>query len=270
MLFGAFRPQTTREIKKVTASERTRPFLGVPWRDLLCAFPSNNSRRKHCHSTNPISLVHVLFHAFSQFRRPEGHLPANLDSSDSQPSPSTSSGQALRSWVVCQHAESLARPILNKFYGPTKVVPWLLADSGCRNTREFCRVGSEEVLQSLRTASRNGTNCIGNAASPFTAPSFSGSKVSPKMRQMIERVRINVASHGLGPLLIRDGDIPYRTLKRGRSVCRLSSFTVGVAAIRSYRACGRRLWISQQRSRDTRHVLCAYQRDCGAPVAPWQ
>jgi hypothetical protein len=37
--------------------------------------------RKHCHSTNPISLVHVLFHEFSKLRRPEGHLRANLDSS---------------------------------------------------------------------------------------------------------------------------------------------------------------------------------------------
>src|ERR1700677_4075103 len=35
---------------------------------------------KHFHSTNPISLVHVLFHAFSKLRRPEGHLRANLDS----------------------------------------------------------------------------------------------------------------------------------------------------------------------------------------------
>jgi hypothetical protein len=32
--------------------------------------------RKHCHSTNPISLVHVLFHAFSKLRRPERRLNA--------------------------------------------------------------------------------------------------------------------------------------------------------------------------------------------------
>jgi hypothetical protein len=50
---------------------------------------------------------------------------------------------------------------------------WLLADSSCsRNTSEFCRVGSEELLQSLRTASRDGANCIGNAASLFIAPFF--------------------------------------------------------------------------------------------------
>jgi hypothetical protein len=30
------------------------------------------------HSTNPISLVHVLFHAFTKLRRPEGHLRAKL------------------------------------------------------------------------------------------------------------------------------------------------------------------------------------------------
>ena len=51
-------------------------------------------------------------------------------------------------------------------------VGWLLADSGCcGNISEFCRVGSEEVLQSLRTASRDGVNGIGDATSLF-APSF--------------------------------------------------------------------------------------------------
>jgi hypothetical protein len=54
---------------------------GVPWRDLRCALPSSNSRRKHCDSTNPISLVYVLFHAFSKLRRAEGPLRVNLDSS---------------------------------------------------------------------------------------------------------------------------------------------------------------------------------------------
>ena len=53
------------------------------------------------------------------------------------------------------------------------------------------------------------------------------------MRQMIERVRIDLASHGFGPLLIRDADISYRTLERALSVSTIS-FTVGVAAIRSY------------------------------------
>ena len=51
---------------------------------------------------------------------------------------------------------------------------WLLADSGCsRNISEFCRVGSEEVLQSLRMASCDGANCVGNAANLLIAPSFS-------------------------------------------------------------------------------------------------
>ena len=51
---------------------------------------------------------------------------------------------------------------------------WLLADSGCsRNTSEFCCVGPEEVLQSLRSASRDGANCVGNSASLFIAPFFS-------------------------------------------------------------------------------------------------
>jgi hypothetical protein len=31
MLFGAFRPQTTREIKKVTASERSRGICSSPY-----------------------------------------------------------------------------------------------------------------------------------------------------------------------------------------------------------------------------------------------
>jgi hypothetical protein len=49
----------------------------------------------------------------------------------------------------------------------------LLADSGCsRNAAEFSRVSSEEVLQSLRTTSRDGADCIGNAASLFISPSF--------------------------------------------------------------------------------------------------
>jgi hypothetical protein len=49
----------------------------------------------------------------------------------------------------------------------------LVVDSVCRrNTAEFCRVGSEEVLQSLRTASRDGANCTGNVASLLIALSF--------------------------------------------------------------------------------------------------
>ena len=50
-----------------------------------------------------------------------------------------------------------------------------MADSGCsRNATEFCRVGSEEVLQSLRTTSRDCADCIGNAASLFIARVFQG------------------------------------------------------------------------------------------------
>jgi hypothetical protein len=44
--------------------------------------------------------------------------------------------------------------------------------SAFRNATEFARVSAEEVRQSLRTASRDGANCIGNAASLFIAPSF--------------------------------------------------------------------------------------------------
>ena len=108
------------------------------------------------------------------------------------------------------------------------------ANSGfSRNATEFSRVGSDEVLQGLRTPSRQGGDCIGNSARLFVAPSSSRSKVSPEMRQMIERVRIHVTSHGIGPLLIRDADIPYRTMKRGTFSVSTISFTVGVAAIRS-------------------------------------
>lgn len=91
----------------------------------------------------------------------------------------------------------------------------LVADSGrSRNAAKFSRIGPEEVFQSLRTATRDRANCIGSAASFLVASSFSGSKVSPKTRKMIERVRIDVTSHGLGSLLIRDADVLYRALKR--------------------------------------------------------
>jgi hypothetical protein len=94
-------------MKFINATKIDRKFgkptcPGVPWRDLRCALPSSNSLqlrpsistlalvdvdgRKHCHSTNPTSLVYVLFHAFSKLCRPEGRLRANLDSSDSQSS----------------------------------------------------------------------------------------------------------------------------------------------------------------------------------------
>jgi hypothetical protein len=92
----------------------------------------------------------------------------------------------------------------------------LLADLVCsRNTSEFCRVGSEEVLQSLRAVSGDGANCIGNGARLFIVRSFRRSKVFPETRQMIERVGIDVTSHCLGPLFIGDGNIPDRTVKRG-------------------------------------------------------
>jgi hypothetical protein len=56
-----------------------------------------------------------------------------------------------------------------------------LADSGCsRNATEFCRVRPEEVLQGLRTTSRDGADAIGNTASLFAAP-FRGSEVAPEM-----------------------------------------------------------------------------------------
>jgi hypothetical protein len=91
----------------------------------------------------------------------------------------------------------------------------LSVDSDCsRNTSELSRIDSEEFLQSLSAVSGNGLNCIGNAACLF-APYPRGSKVAPEMRQMIERVRINVISHGLNPLLIRNVDTSDRTLKHG-------------------------------------------------------
>ena len=86
-------PERSREPALSDLSRRAVEVEG----DLRCALPSSNSLqlrpsisilawvdmdgRKHCHSTNPISLVYVLFHAFSKLRRPEGRLRANLDSS---------------------------------------------------------------------------------------------------------------------------------------------------------------------------------------------
>jgi hypothetical protein len=56
--------------------------------------------------------------------------------------------------------------VISKLWQQSTRWKWLLADSGCsRNTSELCRVGFEELLQSLRTAARDGANCIGSGAS---------------------------------------------------------------------------------------------------------
>ena len=83
------------------------------------------------------------------------------------------------------------------------------------NAIKLRRVGTEEVFQSLRMASSDGANGIGDVASLSPAFSFGGSKVLPEMREMIERVGIDVASHSLDPLLIGDVDVPYLALKHG-------------------------------------------------------
>ena len=46
-------------------------------------------------------------------------------------------------------------------------------------------------------------------------------------------MRIDLVSHGFGPLQIRDADIPYRTLKHGAQ-CVEDLLHCSVAAIRSY------------------------------------
>jgi len=63
-------------------------------------------------------------------------------------------------------------------------------------------IRSEKCFQCQRIPSRNCTDVIGSLEAFFTF-----AEVLPKMRKMIERVRIDPLFHRIGSLLVRNGHV---------------------------------------------------------------
>lgn len=88
-------------------------------------------------------------------------------------------------------------------------------------------------------------------------PDYSGrsrrSKVLPRVRKVIESVRIDPVPHGLLPLLIRDWHITYGLLKH--SLQRFDDFIHGGNLAKEFiRTCGREACIGEKSSSHTRDI----------------
>src|SRR5438132_6686964 len=125
-------------------------------------------------------------------------------------------------------------------------------------------IPSKELLQRLWIPTSDHTNRIGGLVAFLTLP-----EVLPKVRQMVESVRIKPLFHCIGPLLVRDGHVSNRP-SDGSPESFGHLFYCWSLADESVRVLRRQPGISQQGCGYARYVFRADEWNDGSLLAPRQ